>query len=69
MEAIGKWKPFDIGKWKLVVTPTAGFNIKLIAAHGFKLNVWDIYGHTGKTTDNQNGGKKTVSVLVIVLPC
>lgn len=26
------------------VTPTAGFNIKSVAADGFKLNVWDIGG-------------------------
>lgn len=26
------------------VTPTAGFNIKSVAAEGFKLNVWDIGG-------------------------
>lgn len=28
----------------LQVTPTAGFNIKSVAADGFKLNVWDIGG-------------------------
>lgn len=26
------------------ITPTAGFNIKSVAADGFKLNVWDIGG-------------------------
>lgn len=28
------------------VTPTAGFNIKSVAADGFKLNVWDIGGQS-----------------------
>lgn len=33
-------------KYPLQVTPTAGFNIKSVAAEGVKLNVWDIGGQS-----------------------
>ncbi|XP_055376523.1 ADP-ribosylation factor-like protein 3 [Condylostylus longicornis] len=50
------------------VTPTAGFNIKSVAADGFKLNVWDIGGQAKIRPYWKNYFENT-DVLIYVIDC
>ncbi|XP_001358162.3 ADP-ribosylation factor-like protein 3 isoform X3 [Drosophila pseudoobscura] len=50
------------------VTPTAGFNIKSVAADGFKLNVWDIGGQWKIRPYWKNYFANT-DVLIYVIDC
>lgn len=50
------------------VTPTAGFNIKSVAADGFKLNVWDIGGQSKIRPYWKNYFDNT-DVLIYVVDC
>ncbi|XP_033232810.1 ADP-ribosylation factor-like protein 3 isoform X1 [Drosophila pseudoobscura] len=52
----------------LQVTPTAGFNIKSVAADGFKLNVWDIGGQWKIRPYWKNYFANT-DVLIYVIDC
>ncbi|GAB0092399.1 ADP-ribosylation factor-like protein 3 [Sergentomyia squamirostris] len=50
------------------ITPTAGFNIKSVAADGFKLNVWDIGGQSKIRPFWKNYFENT-DVLIYVVDC
>lgn len=50
------------------MTPTAGFNIKSVAADGFKLNVWDIGGQSKIRPYWKNYFENT-DVLIYVVDC
>ncbi|KAL5285081.1 ARL3 family protein [Megaselia abdita] len=50
------------------VTPTAGFNIKSVAAEGFKLNVWDIGGQDKIRAYWRNYFENT-DMLIYVIDC
>ncbi|XP_037948083.1 ADP-ribosylation factor-like protein 3 [Teleopsis dalmanni] len=50
------------------ITPTAGFNIKSVAADGFKLNVWDIGGQWKIRPYWKNYFANT-DILIYVIDC
>ncbi|KAH8293875.1 hypothetical protein KR054_005930, partial [Drosophila jambulina] len=60
--------PHKIRSEPLQVTPTAGFNIKSVAADGFKLNVWDIGGQWKIRPYWKNYFANT-DVLIYVIDC